>query len=265
MQKTPRRIVLAIALITILCFVSNAWAIFCSKCGSENSDDAKFCYRCGQELSGGTKPAIIILNPDSQEWYENSRYDCGRIVYHDSYNFYYVKDGKFFDPEYIKNHNDSEIIIDHEESGGHFRLWVHGRSCPKLYYNGRYGSVRYPDGGSYIRTIDGLPTSEYKVRTFCFEAEKNRERYRGSDKYTGIFMAVQLPAGVHEISDGKVAKKFNLGPNSLRIYSGNSIEEHDDMYHGFFKKVLSRFNLEDESNRKLQGQGFEEFVRSQLR
>ena len=52
------RIFLAVFALIMLS-VSTAYAIFCTKCGTENPDDAKFCYRCGAGLGAGTQGYVV--------------------------------------------------------------------------------------------------------------------------------------------------------------------------------------------------------------
>lgn len=43
--------------------------MICNKCGSENSEDAKFCTKCGAPLNGGNQQAEVQQNYQSQRSY----------------------------------------------------------------------------------------------------------------------------------------------------------------------------------------------------
>jgi uncharacterized membrane protein len=40
--------------------------MFCSKCGTENPDGAKFCSKCGAELSAPAKPSEAAAKPEAE-------------------------------------------------------------------------------------------------------------------------------------------------------------------------------------------------------
>ena len=50
-----RMLVFALFILAGIC--SPAWAIFCTSCGNEAADEAKFCDQCGKTLPGVTLPA----------------------------------------------------------------------------------------------------------------------------------------------------------------------------------------------------------------
>jgi uncharacterized membrane protein len=40
--------------------------MFCSKCGTENPDGAKFCSKCGAELGAPAKPSEAVAKPEAE-------------------------------------------------------------------------------------------------------------------------------------------------------------------------------------------------------
>jgi uncharacterized membrane protein len=40
--------------------------MFCSKCGTENPDGAKFCSKCGAELGAPVKPSETVAKPETE-------------------------------------------------------------------------------------------------------------------------------------------------------------------------------------------------------
>jgi uncharacterized membrane protein len=40
--------------------------MFCSKCGTENPDGAKFCSKCGAELGAPAKPSEAVAKPETE-------------------------------------------------------------------------------------------------------------------------------------------------------------------------------------------------------
>jgi uncharacterized membrane protein len=55
--------------------------MFCSKCGTENPDGAKFCSKCGAELGAPTKPSEAIAKPEAESSTGMSANVAGLLCY----------------------------------------------------------------------------------------------------------------------------------------------------------------------------------------
>jgi len=55
--------------------------MFCSKCGTENPDGAKFCSKCGAELGAPAKPSEAIAKPEAESSTGMSANAAGLLCY----------------------------------------------------------------------------------------------------------------------------------------------------------------------------------------
>ena len=55
--------------------------MFCSKCGTENPDGAKFCSKCGAELGAPAKPSEAVAKPEAESSTGMSANVAGLLCY----------------------------------------------------------------------------------------------------------------------------------------------------------------------------------------
>jgi uncharacterized membrane protein len=55
--------------------------MFCSKCGAENPDGAKFCAKCGAELGAPAKPSEAVAKPEAESSTGMSANVAGLLCY----------------------------------------------------------------------------------------------------------------------------------------------------------------------------------------
>jgi len=55
--------------------------MFCSKCGTENPDGAKFCSKCGADLGAPAKPSEAIAKPETESSTGMSANVAGLLCY----------------------------------------------------------------------------------------------------------------------------------------------------------------------------------------
>jgi uncharacterized membrane protein len=55
--------------------------MFCSKCGTENPEGAKFCSKCGAELGAPAKPSETIAKPEAESSTGMSVNTAGLLCY----------------------------------------------------------------------------------------------------------------------------------------------------------------------------------------
>jgi uncharacterized membrane protein len=55
--------------------------MFCSKCGTENPDGAKFCSKCGADLGAPAKPSEAIAKPEAESSTGMSANVAGLLCY----------------------------------------------------------------------------------------------------------------------------------------------------------------------------------------
>jgi len=55
--------------------------MFCSQCGTENPEGAKFCSKCGAELGAPTKPSEVAAKPEAESSTGMSANVAGLLCY----------------------------------------------------------------------------------------------------------------------------------------------------------------------------------------
>ena len=55
--------------------------MFCSKCGTENPDNAKFCSKCGAEIAASTGPSEVASKPEAETSVGMSANVAGLLCY----------------------------------------------------------------------------------------------------------------------------------------------------------------------------------------
>jgi uncharacterized membrane protein len=55
--------------------------MFCSKCGTENPEGAKFCSKCGAELGAPVKPSETVAKPETESSTGMSANTAGLLCY----------------------------------------------------------------------------------------------------------------------------------------------------------------------------------------